>query len=464
MALADKYYKVLPPSLQNIAASAYGWYWKRRRYGGVFSEELDRFRRRENYSAEQWRSYQTDRLRELLVHAFETVPFYRAKYSAAGYSLKDFQCFELEDLKNLPYLEKQELREYGRSSLVSSKRERGGSFFASSGSSGTPTSILFSHAFHQRWSAAFEVRVRSWAGLDNKVPRGMIGGRRVVPDGEGKPPYYRYNWFERQTYFSAYHISESTAADYVRGMRKHGVEYMTGYAMSNYFLAQYIEKLGLEAPQLTAVVTSSEKLTPAMRDTFRRVYGCRTFDGYSGVEACGLITENEWGELMVSPDVGIMELLDDEGRAVSPGQVGEVVSTGLLNFDQPLIRYRIGDMAKLSANQKSESGREMPIVDEIVGRVEDVVIGPDGRKMVRFHGVFIDLPAIHSAQVVQKAVDHLDIRVVVDAHFSQDDEDIIVRRVRSQLGEIKVNVLRVSELPVGPNGKVKAVISELETG
>jgi phenylacetate-CoA ligase len=462
MGTTDRLYSLLPPTIQNVGISLYGLHWKRRRFGGVFHQELDQFRDRENYSAEQWRNFQTVKLRALLDHAFETVPFYREKYSAAGFTRDDLSRFEIEDLKRLPYLEKDELRQYGRTTMVSTKPEKGGSFFGSSGSTGTPTSILYSHAFHQRWSAAFEARVRNWAGLDHSTPRGMIGGRRVVTDGESRPPYFRYNCFERQTYFSAYHISAHSAANYLEGMRKHNVAYMTGYAMSNYFLAQYFEHLGLEAPRLSAVVTSSEKLTPAMRETFRQVYGCKTFDGYSGVEACGLITENESGELMVSPDVGIMELLDDDGRDTAPGGTGEIVSTGLLNFDQPLIRYRIGDMARVAKTQQSATGRSMPIIEEIVGRVEDTVVGPDGRRMVRFHGVFIDLPAVKSAQVVQKAIDHLNILLLTDSSFSKEDEDTIVKRVRSQLGEVIVDVQQVDQLRVESSGKVKAVISELE--
>ena len=69
----------------------------------------------------------------------------------------------------------------------------------------------------------------------------MIGGRRVLPSGDSEPPFYRYNFFEKQTYFSAYHIGPSTVKDYLAGMIDTGVQYMTGYAMSNYFLAQEIE-------------------------------------------------------------------------------------------------------------------------------------------------------------------------------------------------------------------------------
>jgi len=345
--------------------------------------------------------------------------------------------------------------------LLSSTLEKGGEFFASSGSTGTPTQILFSHAMHQRWSAGFEARIRHWAGVNRFTPRGMIGGRRVVPEGDAKPPFYRYNFFEKQTYFSAYHISASNASDYLKGIKRNQVEYMTGYAMSNYFLARFFQEQKLDAPKLKAVITSSEKLTPEMRSTFRKVYDCKTYDSWSGLEACGLVSECEHGSLHISPDLGILELLDEKGLPVKPGEVGEVVCTGLINYDQPLIRYRIGDRMRLGKNSCS-CGRSMPTVEEIAGRVEDTVIGQDGREMVRFHGIFIDLPNLIEGQIIQYTLSSFEIKIVTNGHWAQVESETIRKRMRSQLGNIELQINEVSEIPRNQNGKFQAVISHLK--
>ena len=302
---------------------------------------------------------------------------------------------------------------FGVSSLLSSRREKVGEFYASSGSTGTPTQIVFSNAMHQRWSAAFEARIRNWAGISRFDARGMIGGRKVVQDGISNGPFYRYNFSEKQVYFSAYHISASNAGDYLNGIKKFNVQYMTGYAMSNFFLARFMEEMNLQVPALKAVITSSEKLTPEMRETFKKVYQCKSFDSYSGVEACGLISECESGRLHISPDVGILEIIKEDGTPCKPGETGEVVSTGFINYDQPLIRYRIGDSVTLSNEQNCSCGRSMPIVDEIVGRIEDTVIGRDGREMVRFHSIFINLNSIVEGQIIQHEIDEFEIKVVV---------------------------------------------------
>lgn len=456
-----KLYAQLPVSFQNLAISAYGFRWKERRFGGLFSAELNKFKQRENFSTTEWGSYLTAQLRVMLLHAFDHVPYYRESFTQAGLNRSTLEKFERTDLSKLPYLSKQALRLEGENKLLSDKRESKGDFFASSGSTGTPTQILFSYPMHQRWSAAFEARIRNWAGVNKDVPRGMIGGRRVVPEGKAKPPFYRYNYFEQQTYFSAYHISADTVGDYVSGMRRNRVQYMTGYAMSNYFLARFIKEAGLQAPKLRAVITSSEKLTDEMRALFADVYGCRTFDSWSGVEACALVSECEHGSLHISEDVGLIEVLDDQGNPVEPGQEGEVVCTGLLNYDQPLIRYKIGDRMRLGLDP-CKCGRNMPRIEAIVGRVEDTVIGPDGREMVRFHGIFVGIPKIIEAQVIQWSLTKLEIKLVAMSKLSDEEYQLIEHRMQSQLGDVEVEINDVDAIPRTTNGKFKSVISHIK--
>ena len=460
--ISNIYFK-LPIFLQNLIITLYGFSWKNKRFGGVFEIEKKHFLSREYFTIEEWQNYQLIKFRELILYSFKNVPYYTELFNRIGLNEDKIKNFELDEIQQIPYLEKNELRKEGTGKLLSKSLDKKGEFLASSGSTGTPTKIYFSRKFHQTWSAVFETRIRWWAGVDNKTPRGTIGGRRVVPEGDGNRPFYRYNLFEKQTYFSAYHISKANAVDYLNGIVKNKVEYMTGYAMSNYFLARFIEENKLPAPKLKAVITSSEKLTKEMRETFRRVYNCETFDSYSGVEACGLISQCEKGKLHLSPDVAIVEIIKEDGSYAEPGESGEAICTGFLNFDQPLIRYRIGDILTLSNIQSCLCGRNMPVIDEIVGRIEDTVIGVDGREMVRFHGIFINIPEIIEGQIIQFDLSEFEINIVATQPLDQQHRDDIYKRMVSQLGnDINLKINEVKEIPRNANGKFKAVISHVK--
>ncbi len=453
----------MPIIIQNLMISTYGLMWANHRIGGQFNRYVKEAKNREFYNTQQWEKYQTEKLRVLLQRAFVNVPFYQQKYHDAGFKLSDFTNFEIKDLKHIPFLEKEELRIFGDNSLLASNRQKG-IFISSSGSTGTPTRIYLSSDFHRKWYAIYEARSRFWAGVDKNTPRGMIGGRRVVQEANSPGPYFRYNFIEKQTYFSAYHISPETVFDYVKGLKKHRVEYMTGYAMSNYLLAKFIEDNKLKVPQMKSVLTSSEKLNLVMRETIERVYQCKVFDSYSGCEACGLITESPEGKLLFSPDSGILELLDENGNEVNPGEIGEIVLSGLHNYDQPLIRYRIGDLAKLSKDQNTVGGRSMPVIDEIIGRIEDVVKGADGRVMVRFHSIFINIEGLKVSQIIQKGLQDFTIKLIIDSksYNKLESENLILKRMISQLGKLNITFEYPQNINPEANGKIKAVVSQIK--
>lgn len=454
----EKIYEYIPLILQNFVISLYGLYWRNRRYGKFFHENILEFKKRELFSKEEWIDYQTLQLRKILIHSFNNVPFYKKKYSELGFTESDFYKFSLEDLKKLPVLEKEDLRKHGDNTLLSTIRKKG-KFISSSGSTGTPVKIYYSKQFHQIWQAAYETRVRNWAGVNYKMSRGMIGGRRILPKSDAKPPYYRYNYFEKQTYFSAYHLSQNTVRNYVEGLILNNVDYLVGYAMSIYIWSDLINKLNINTPKLVAVLTSSEKLTNNMRMSIEKAFNCKVFDAYSGVEACGLISENDLGELLFSPDTGVMEIVESEGNIKS--LEGELLLTGFLNYDQPLIRYSIGDTVKRAENQMTKSEINFEIIEEISGRIEDVIQGIDGRKMVRFHSVFINIQGLKYSQIIQHKINFIEVKLVTDNTYNIISERTIRHRIVSQLGEIEIEFSYPDDLPRTKNGKIKAVISKI---
>lgn len=174
-----------------------------------------------------------------------------------------------------------------------------------------------------------------------------------------------------------------------------------------------------------------------------------------------LATECEHGRLHVSMDFGIVEIVDEQGEPLPPGEEGRIVCTGLFNEVQPLIRYDIGDRGAWSTERCPCGRNHLPVLREIAGRLEDVVFGPDGREVVRVCSLQ-DLPHVISAQLVQERLDLVKVRVVATEEFDERDELLIRDTIATKrLGKVRVEIERVAELERTACGKVRRVISQL---
>lgn len=453
---------MMPVFIQNLAISTFGLYWYFRRFGGVFEKELVKCKSRQHYSKVEWKNWQEVELRKLLLHSYKTVPYYTDLLNKKGINENSISSFSIEELKKIPILEKKTFRLLHDSKLMSDVPEPNGTYIYTSGSTGTPLKILYSTRMHQRYLAVYELYVRNWAGINNKMRRGVFGGRRILKDGNSKGPFFRYNNVEKQVYFSAYHISKKNVPNYIEGIKRHNLDYLQGYSSSIYFLAKFVEDLNLNVPKLKAVLGSTDKLTDDMREIIQRVFQCEVFDSYNGVDLCNLISECPHHSLHLIPEVGIVEVLNEKGEECKPGEIGELISTGLLNYDQPLVRYRIGDLVKVSEKQDCPCGCNMLVVEEIVGRIEDVIIGADGREMRRFNRILIDIPGVVEGQIIQHELANFELKIVTSKELRSVDLLAIKSRMQAQLGAIELDINFVDSIPRGPNGKFKSVISHVD--
>jgi phenylacetate-CoA ligase len=454
MGRLEKLYGGLPFWTQHTAVSLYGAYWRWLRFGPGYGQSLKGYLARERFTAGQWQAWQRERLGDLLRSAATHVPYYRQTWGRS-----EREAALAGRLDDLPLLEKEPIRAapeaFCREDLRPSRRL----VFHTSGSTGTPIASIWTTSELRDSLAVRESRSARWAGVSFRMPRATFSGRLVVPDPDSRGPFYRYNLAEHQVYFSAFHLRPDTAASYVAALRRHRIRWLTGYAVSSYLLARMILEHDLDVPPLDAVVTTSEKVTPEMRQLMERAYRCRVYEEYSTVENAVFASECEHGRLHVSPDVGVVEIVQPDGASCAPGEPGEVVTTCLMRPYQPLVRYRLGDVACWDA-ELCPCGRSMPVIKEVFGRLEEVVVGPDGRQMVRFHGIFVDQPHVREGQIIQESLEQIRVRVVPAGSFGPEDVQDIIHRVQQRLGpRVAVNVEPVDSIPRTSAGKFQAVVS-----
>ncbi|HEU4628909.1 MAG TPA: hypothetical protein VFS08_04160 [Gemmatimonadaceae bacterium] len=456
MGKLDGVYARLPVWAQHGAVSTYGAYWRWLRFGPGYARHARAYAAREGFDAARWEAWQAASLRALLAACVHHVPHYRDAWSP-----RERAAAVAGRLPELPLLEKEPLRAAPQRFLRDDLRPRRRLVFHTSGTTGTPIHTYWSVDELRQSLALREIRSARWAGTSFRRPRATFSGRMVEPDPTSAGPYYRYNAAERQVYFSPFHLRPDTARRYVDALRRHRVEWLTGYAVSYFLLAQLILEQGLAVPPLRAVITTSEKVAPGMRAVMERAFGCRVYEEYSTVENALFVSECAHGRLHSSPDVAVVEILRPDGTPCAPEEPGEVVVTCFARQLQPLVRYRLGDVAAWAA-EPCPCGRAMPVLHEVVGRVEDVVVAADGRRMVRFHGVFVDQPHVREGQIVQEALTRIRVKVVPAAGYGPADEADLARRVQQRLGhDMQVIVEPVAEIPRTAAGKMRAVVSLL---
>lgn len=460
--LQNKIYPHLPVALQNLAFSVYGYAWKHRRFGGDFIDELKGFESRERFTVEQWYEFQQMELRKLLLHAHKNVAYYTEVFRSIGLTEYDIAKFELKDLPKIPMLSKDTLRKYGTTTLVAKSPSKGHKFFTSSGSTGTPVKILFSYKTDQKWQAAYERRCRNWAGVNRNDSRAMIGGRKIVFGNPAKPPFHRVNFAENQIYLSIYHLSKQNFKWYYHALKEHAPVYLVGYSASISLLARNMLDLGLPPIKLKAVIGSSEKLTDSMKAVISKAFDCPVYDSWSGIEACALVTEHRDGNLYESPDAGIIEFLDRHHKPVDYGTEGEMICTGLINYDQPLIRYRIGDLAVPLAPNTGMNEIQMPKIKEIVGRTDDIITLRDGRQLSSFNRFFAEIDGIKEVQVIQIDLDHFQLNLVTEVNGDKEVKEKVLASIQSRLGKVHVDFRELPEIKRMANGKFRAVISHVK--
>jgi phenylacetate-CoA ligase len=144
--------------------------------------------------------------------------------------------------------------------------------------------------------------------------------------------------------------------------------------------------------------------------------------------------------------------------------VGEVVVTDLDNRCVPLIRYRLGDVARITG-RRCPCGRGLPLIERIRGRPQGVVLGTNGAYLpaTYFAQLFKEYEyAVQRYQVVQEAHDRIDVRIVRRSRFTSDTQEEIRRALASVLGQgMIVRFELVETIPVVPGGRAQVCLCRI---
>lgn len=452
-------YGMAPAGVRNAFASAYGLKNDRLRYGGSFQRQLAGYRERDGWSRDRLAAWQEARLLALLRHAVANVPYYRRLHRQGDYPVEEVRT--VEDLPKLPLLDKDAIRRNPEDFLATDPRSL--HVLHTSGTTGTPLRLYRSTETIRGWYACFERRAREWEGVSRKDPYVLLGGQLVVPVETDRPPFWTWNAASRQLYMSVYHLAPQFMDACLDEIRRRKVVHMYGYASAMDALAAYALRTGRRDVRLRLATSNAEPLYDHQRERIAAAFSCTVRDTYGNSELSIGAFECGARRMHLSMEVAAVEVVDRVGRPRPAGEVGEFACTGLLNFDQVFIRYRMGDRGALRADESPCScGRHSPSLAAIEGRQDDVLVTPDGRQVGRLDPVFKGGMHLVEAQIAQVAPDEIHVRVVPAAGWSPADAEAIAARLRDRVGPMAVKVIEVDGIPRTANGKFRAVVSEID--
>jgi phenylacetate-CoA ligase len=122
----------------------------------------------------------------------------------------------------------------------------------------------------------------------------------------------------------------------------------------------------------------------------------------------------------------------------------------------PLLRYRVGDSAKLISESE---GSVQTTFAGINGRLDDYIETPDGRRIGRIDHIFKGLTGIKEAQVIQETDEYCRILIVKESAESSLNEHVLQENFHARIGpEMKLFIEYTSQIPRAANGKFKSVV------
>lgn len=455
-----KLYHHLPYPLRVLVASARGYSLRRWRYGPETDRLVEEAFEREYWSLERWKDWQEERLAYVLNRAATKVPYYRDHWLARR---RKNDRASWEYLENWPVLKKEPLRAHPRAFVADDCDIQRMFPDHTSGTTGKPLTIWLSRVTLKRWYGLNEARVKNWNGVSRFDRWAIFGGQLVVPYKQSKPPFWVWNAGLNQLYMSSYHLASEFIQAYLEAMERYDVKYILGYPSSMHTVAHVALEMKIKKPIIPVAICNAEPLFEHQRETIAEAFQCQVKNTYGMAEIVCAASECSAGNMHLWPEVGIVEILKDKyDEPKEQGQAGRIICTGLLNTDMPLIRYEVGDRGFLGQqNGKCLCGRTLPVLQNVEGRQDDIILTRDGRRVGRLDPIFkADLP-IREAQIIQENMNRIRVLIVRSHGYSQRDGDSIVRRIRKRVGDIEVILEYVDSIPRTTNGKFRAVVSHV---
>jgi phenylacetate-CoA ligase len=398
---------------------------------------------------------------ELVTFAARNVPFYRERLAPFA---DPSHPLTLSELRRIPLLTRADIQRAGDELTPDKPLGGHGKSYnvTTSGSTGEPV-VVQKDAVTKRLHSAFVLRNHLWHRRDF---RGKVATVRRVTDDIVKNTQAggSVHWAE------AYRSGETvffdvggTVEEALKWVAAQDPEYLNIYPSFLRALIEAGDADGFKPAKLRQVSTFGEVVYSDLRARCAESWHVPLVDLYSAQEVGFVALQCPDAEgYHIQAEFNLVEILDDEGCPSGPGETGRVVVTTLHNFATPLIRYELGDLAKVGA--PCTCGRGLPVLDRIDGRTRNMFRLPDGSRFgltLRPCG-FEKMAPVRQVQLIQKTIETVELRIVPTRPLTAVEE----ARAREAVYRVvprsfNVVIRQVDEIPRSAGGKLEDILSEV---
>lgn len=408
---------------------------------------------------------QLERLKWSIRHAYDNVKFYQESFDKTGFHPDQFKS--LDDMKRVPFLTKQDMRDnypYGLFAVPLDKIVR---IHSSSGTTGNATVVGYTKNDIDVF-AEVVARCLGCFGATEKDIIQVAYGYGLFTGGLG------LHYGSEKMGCLTIPISGGNTERQLMIMKDLGstmIACTPSYALN---IADYLEKkrpdFQMKSTKMKAAILGAEPWTDAMRDEIEERLGIDAYDIYGLSEVIGPGVSSECSEksgLHVFEDHFYVEIIDPDTSEILPeGEQGEIVYTSLTKEAFPGIRYRSRDITRLY-HDDCKCGRTLVKMEKVTGRSDDMLIIRGVNIFPsQIESVLMDVEGTepHYQIIVDRktALDDIEIMVEVNEKLFSDElkvldklKENITSKFRSSLG-ISARITLVEPLTI-PRSEGKAV-------
>jgi phenylacetate-CoA ligase len=306
-------------------------------------------------------------------------------------------------------------------------------------------------------------RMYRWHGFDISAPLASIryyGTSRPYPDG-----ITEQRWSAPCPPAQHYTIDLHTpAAELIEWLARRRPRYLLTFPSKATDLAEHPDFHRIADLQLGAIIAISEIVTADARALVRERFGCSIAQIYACAEmGCIAVQSPDDDQCVVCEESVFVELLDEAGEPVRPGEPGRVVLTSLYNYATPFIRYEIGDYAVWSETS-APSAPALARLERVEGRARNALVGQDGRRLWA-HAVLkmelFELFKTQQLQIRQTGPSAITINYIANDLDAPPESQAAERYFTRLLGQpITLNLETVAEIPRPPGGKREQIVRD----